>query len=113
MADRPATLARMNRGSVAYVTRRAGVCGGLPIVTGSRTPVWMLAEAYLRSRGSVNTVCRRFPQRSRAEVLAALLYFEEHRREIAAQIRAATRERRRVAATTRVWLKRRRGRRAA
>ncbi|MCC6847419.1 MAG: DUF433 domain-containing protein [Deltaproteobacteria bacterium] len=103
----------MNRGSASYVSRRPGICGGLPIVTGSRTPVWMLAEAYLRSRGSVNSVCRRFPQRSRAEVLAALLYFEEHRREIAAQIRHATHERRRVAATTAAWLKRRRGRRAA
>jgi uncharacterized protein (DUF433 family) len=103
----------MSRSSAAYVTQRAGVCDGLPGVARSRTPVWMLAEAYLRSRGSVNVVGRRFPQRSRAEVLAALLYFEEHRREIAAQIRAATRERRRLAATTATWLRRRRGRRAA
>jgi len=103
----------MSSSSTAYVTQRAGVCGGLPVVAGSRTPVWMLAEVYLRSRGSVNVVYRRFPQRSRAEVLAALLYFEEHRREIIAQIRAATRERRRLAATTATWLKRRRGRRAA
>jgi len=73
----------------------------------------MLAEAYFRSRGSVNTICRRFPKRNRAEVLVALLYFEEHRQEISAQIRAAARERCRAAATTAAWLKRCRGRRAA
>ena len=93
-----------------YVERRRGVCGGAAVVAGSRTPVWMLTEAYLRGRGSVNAVGRAFPQRSRAEILAALLYFEEHRREILAQIRAATQERRRAAATTARWL---RGRRAA
>lgn len=61
----------MGRGSTTYVGRRAGICGGVPVVVGSRTAVWMLAEAYLCSGGSVNTVCRRFPRRSRAEVLAA------------------------------------------
>jgi len=97
----------MGSRSGTYVTRRTRICGGLPVVAGSRTPVWMLAEAYLRSRGSVNAVCRRFPRRSRAEVFAALLYFEAHRHEIADQRRAAVRERRRAAARTTVWLKRR------
>ncbi len=92
------------RTSVPHVERRPGVCGGVAVVLGTRTPVWMLTEAYLRGRESVNAVGRAFPQRSRAEILAALLYFEEHRQEILAQVRSATHERRRAAATTARWL---------
>lgn len=73
----------------------------------------MLTEAYLRSRESVNAVGRAFPQRSHAEILAALLYFEEHRKEILGQIHSATRERRRAAATTATWLRLRAARRAS
>jgi uncharacterized protein (DUF433 family) len=68
------------------VTQKPGVCGGAPIIAGTRIPVWGLEAA--RRRGLADkTILKMYPSLTSAKLLAAWQYVADHQDLIDAQIR--------------------------
>ena len=68
------------------ITKKAGVCGGDPIVAGTRIPVWWLENAR-RAGMDEPRLLREFPQLCEDDLQAAWAYVESHADEIDRQIR--------------------------
>ena len=64
-----------------YITRQPGVRGGHAIIEGTRIGVHDVVGLFVNS-GSVDDVCRSFPDVTRAQVYECLAYYEDHRAEI-------------------------------
>jgi len=64
-----------------YVTRMPGVCGGRPIITGTRTPVKAIV-GYYKLGLSVEEILEGLPHLSPAQVYEALSYYHDHQAEI-------------------------------
>jgi uncharacterized protein (DUF433 family) len=60
-----------------YVSETPGVCGGYPVVRGTRTPVWVILEHY-REAGAIEPVLATLPHLSREQVQGALDFYAEH-----------------------------------
>ncbi len=69
-----------------YVERSPGVCGGRPVVTGTRILVSEVVWEYKRGL-SVEEILQRFPHLTAAQVHGALAYYHEHQPEIEAEIK--------------------------
>lgn len=57
-----------------YVSETPGVCGGYPVVRGTRTPVWVIVQAQ-RELGNVERTGDNFPHLSLEQVRGALDYY--------------------------------------
>jgi uncharacterized protein (DUF433 family) len=69
-----------------YVSVRKGVCGGKPIVVGTRIPVWALA-GWLQKGYSAEKIQREiYPSLGLAEIYDALSYYYDHKEEIDQQL---------------------------
>ncbi len=68
-----------------YIVRIEGVCGGRPIVAGTRISVRTIAER-VRLGDSPEQIVKDFPPLTLAEVYDALSYYHEHRIEIEAEM---------------------------
>ena len=64
-----------------YITRVAGVCGGQPIVKGTRTPVKAIV-GYHKLGLSVEEILEGLPHLTPAQVYEALSYYYDHQAEV-------------------------------
>lgn len=71
-----------------YVERKKRVCGGRPVVRGTRFPVSSIVWNYKRGF-TVEEILREFPQLTPAQVYDALSYYYDHQPEIEDEIRQA------------------------
>ncbi len=60
-----------------YGSETPGVCGGYPVVRGTRTPVWVIVAAY-RDFGGLERTLARFSYLTREQVQGALDYYAAH-----------------------------------
>ena len=65
----------------SLITRDPGVCGGEPIIRGTRTPVRAIKE-HLRMGESVEEILEHLPYLTVEQIHAALEYYRHHKREI-------------------------------
>lgn len=71
-----------------YITRIPDVCGGRPIVRGTRIPVQTIV-GYYKQGISVDEILAGLPHLTAAQVFDALSYYHDHQAEIEADIAAA------------------------
>ena len=71
-----------------HVECRPGVCGGEPVVRGTRFPVRSVVEYVLRSGMTPEELVAEWKQLSLAQVHDALSYYYDHKTEIDRSIRA-------------------------
>jgi uncharacterized protein (DUF433 family) len=64
-----------------YITRSPEVCGGQPVIAGTRTPVKSIV-GYYKMGLSVEEILEGLPHLSPAQVFAALSYYHDHQAEI-------------------------------
>jgi len=64
-----------------YITRVPGVCGGRPIIKGTRTPVKAIV-GYYKLGFSVEEILEGLPHLTPAQVYEALSYYHDHQSEI-------------------------------
>ena len=76
---------REKRASHPYVERKKGVCGGRPIIKGTRFPVSSVAIHYRRGL-TAEDILQDFPQLTPTQVYGALAYYFDQREEIDAEI---------------------------
>ena len=79
----------------SYVWRQDGVCGGSPVIRGTRFPVSSVAIQYKRGL-SAEDILRDFPQLTAAQVYGALAYYFDHQPEIEAEIEQIRAEEKRL-----------------
>jgi uncharacterized protein (DUF433 family) len=68
-----------------YITRAPGVCGGRPIIKGTRTPVKAIV-GYYKLGLSVEEILEGLPHLTPAQVYEALSYYHDHLAEIEQEI---------------------------
>ncbi|MBI5696508.1 MAG: DUF433 domain-containing protein [Nitrospirae bacterium] len=64
-----------------YITRTPGVCGGEPVIQGSRISVRLIAGWYRMGR-TADEILEYYPQLSLAKIYDALSYYHDHREEV-------------------------------
>ena len=80
-ADAYAGLREHEESEHPHVGRVEGVCGGEPIILGTRISVVRIVQ-LLRAYGSVDEILESMPHLTKAQVYAALSYYHDHREEI-------------------------------
>ncbi len=70
-----------------YVTQTSGVCGGRPVIEGTRTPVKALIS-YYRMNYTVTEILEGFPGLTAAQLYDALSYYYDHQAEMDADMDA-------------------------
>jgi uncharacterized protein (DUF433 family) len=75
-----------------HITRVPGVCGGRPIIKGTRTPVKSLVGYYKMGLG-VEEILEGLPHLTPAQIYEALSYYHDHQAEIEQDIEASQVER--------------------
>ncbi len=70
-----------------HIVRIEGVCGGRPIIAGTRISVRTIAER-VRLGDSPEQIVENYPPLTLAQVYDALSYYHEHKSEIEAEIAA-------------------------
>ena len=70
-----------------YITRREEVCGGDPIIRGTRTPVRSIVGYYRNVGYSPEEIVHHLPHLTLAQVHDALSYYYDHQEEIDEEIR--------------------------
>lgn len=68
-----------------YITREANVCGGRPIVRGTRTTVRAIV-GYYKMGLTVEEILEGLPHLTPAQVYEALSYYHDHQAEIEQEI---------------------------
>lgn len=71
-----------------HVERRPGVCGGDPVIRGTRFPVKSIVVYVLRHGRTPEEVVREWPHLTLGQVYGALAYYYDHRAEIDADLDA-------------------------
>lgn len=71
-----------------YIARVPGVCGGRPIIKGTRTPVKAIV-GYYKLGLSVEEILEGLPHLTPAQVYEALSYYHDHQAEIEEDIDAS------------------------
>jgi uncharacterized protein (DUF433 family) len=59
-----------------YVSETPGVCGGYPVVRGTRTPVWVIVEHY-RETGDIESIMASLSHLTAEQVRGALDYYAQ------------------------------------
>jgi uncharacterized protein (DUF433 family) len=75
-----------------YIARIPGVCGGRPIIKGTRTPVKAIV-GYYKMGLSVEEILEGLPHLRAAQVYEALSYYHDHQAEIEQDIEDSHAER--------------------
>jgi len=71
-----------------HVETRPGICGGEPVVRGTRFPVRSIVEYVLRAGMTPEEVVAEWKQLTLAQVHDALSYYYDHKAEVDRSIRA-------------------------
>lgn len=75
------TIIKLPRLKHLYIERKKGVCGGEPVIAGTRISVRLVAE--LEKAGySVDEIITMYPHIRHAQVHDALSYYYDHKEEI-------------------------------
>lgn len=64
-----------------YIVRKSGVCGGSPIIDGSRITVRLIAQ-LVKTGTSAEEILASYPHLSLAQIHDAISYYFDHREEI-------------------------------
>lgn len=70
-----------------YITRKKGVCGGKPIIAGTRIKVAQIAIEYERMSWTPDEIIQAHPHLTLAQVHDALSYYYENAEEVNGEIR--------------------------
>lgn len=65
-----------------YIERRRGICGGQPIIKGTRIPVWAIVGYHKRLGYSAEEIVAQLPSLTLAQVYDALSFYYDHQEEI-------------------------------
>ena len=76
---------RKKRVAHPYIERKRGVCGGRPVIKGTRFPVSSVVIHYHRGL-TAEDILRDFPQLTPTQVYGALAYYFDYQGEIDAEI---------------------------
>ncbi len=82
----PTQRATQRRIKHSYIVRQKGVCGGKPIIAGTRIRVSQIATYYEKMGYQPDDIVRMHPQLTLAQVHDALSYYYDHIEEIDRQI---------------------------
>lgn len=74
-----------------YVERKPGVCGGAPVIRGTRFPVRSVVSYVLRQGMTPEEMVRQWRHLTLAQVYAAISFYYDHKAEIDRDIRAEKR----------------------
>lgn len=69
-----------------YIVRVPGVCGGKPVIEGTRIAVWLIA-GWFRQGYTPEKIHKMYPQLTLAQIHDALSYYYDHQAEIEKEIR--------------------------
>jgi uncharacterized protein (DUF433 family) len=69
-----------------YIVRIPGVCGGKPVIQGTRIAVWLIA-GWFRQGYTPEEIQEMYPQLTLAQIHDALSYYYDHQAEIERDIR--------------------------
>ena len=64
-----------------HIIKKTGVCGGRPVIEGTRIPVWCIV-GYIRMGMDVEEIVQDFPFLNMAQVYDALSYYYDNQKEI-------------------------------
>ena len=62
-----------------FITQTPDICGGAPVIAGTRIRVSHIAYRYERERQSPDEIVQAYPHLTLAQVHAALAYYYSHR----------------------------------
>jgi uncharacterized protein (DUF433 family) len=65
-----------------HIVRVKGVCGGAPIVKGTRVPVRAIVTYHLSHGDTVETIAEQLPPLTLAQIHDALSYYYDHQSDI-------------------------------
>ena len=86
-----------------YVVKIKGVCGGRPIIKGTRIPVWMIA-GWLKQGFTAERVKEEiYPDLSLAEIYDALSFYYENQEELDKDIAYNNPTKEEIARRTKRW----------
>ena len=69
-----------------FISQTPDVCGGVPVIAGTRIRVSHVAYRYERERQSPEEIVQAYPHLTLAQVHAALAYYYSHRETIDKEI---------------------------
>ena len=69
-----------------YVTQKKGVCGGKPVIAGTRIPVWAIAGWRAKGYSAERMQRDIYPHLNLAEIYDALSYYHDHKEDIDRQL---------------------------
>jgi uncharacterized protein (DUF433 family) len=75
-----------------HIVRRPGVCGGSPVIEGTRIPVRLIAGYVNDGIMDAGEIVRAYPNLTLAQVYDALAYYHDHKSEIDEELRQNTEE---------------------
>jgi len=81
----------LDRVTHPHVWRRPGVCGGEPVIRGTRFPVRSVVEYVLHDGMTPEEMVRSWPHLSLAKVYDSIAYYYDHKTAIDRDIRAEKR----------------------
>lgn len=70
-----------------YISRRKSICGGEPVIRGTRFPVRSIVEYSLRQGMTPEEIVREWSRLTLAQVYDALSYYHDHKGEVDGLIR--------------------------
>ncbi len=75
-----------------HITKKSDVCGGSPVIAGTRFPVRSLIFYVLKIGFTPEEIVEKFPHLSLAQIYDALAYYYDNRSEIEQDIMENTEE---------------------
>jgi uncharacterized protein (DUF433 family) len=85
MASRNSAADTVDQTEHPYVVRVAGVCGGRPIIKGTRISVGHIAQLY-KAGDTIEEILEAYPHLKAAAVYDAISYYLDHQKEIEQEI---------------------------
>ncbi len=75
-----------------HIERRPGVCGGSPVIEGTRIPVRLIVGFVKNGIMTVEDIREAYPSLTLAQIYDALSYYHDHQAEIDEELRQNTLE---------------------
>ena len=69
-----------------YIVQKKGVCGGRPVIVGTRVPVWAIAGWRTKGYSAERMQRDIYPNLGLAEIYDALSYYHDHKDDIDRQL---------------------------
>ncbi|MFW6104965.1 MAG: DUF433 domain-containing protein [Chloroflexota bacterium] len=75
-----------------YITAKEGICGGSPVVKGTRIPVWALIGYHKDLNYSIEDILKQLPDLTPAQIYDAFSFYYDHQKEIDQELKSNTDE---------------------